>query len=71
MRPITLRIGGMSCDHCLRAVRGALAAIPGVEIDTIRIGSASLRIDPTKATVDQLVAAIDEAGYEVLEPVPW
>jgi copper chaperone CopZ len=71
MREITLRIGGMSCVHCERAVRGALTEIPGVEVDTITIGSATLRFDPSKATVDQLVAAIGEVGYEVLEPVPW
>jgi copper chaperone CopZ len=71
MRQITLRIGGMSCDHCLRAVRDALAGVPGVEIDTVTIGSATLRFDPAKAAVDRLVAAIDDLGYEVLEPVPW
>ncbi len=70
MRQITLRIAGMSCAHCERAVRGALAAIPGVELDAITIGSATLRFDPSKTTVDQLVAAIDDVGYEVLEPVP-
>lgn len=71
MRQITLRIGGMSCDHCLRAVQGALKAIPGVEIDAVNIGSATVTIDPAKTKVDQLIAAIDDLGYEVLEPVPW
>lgn len=71
MRQITLRIGGMSCDHCLRAVRGALTDIPGVEIDAVTIGSATVRFDPSKATVDRLVAAVTDIGYEVLEPVPW
>ena len=61
----------MSCEHCEKAVRGALARIPGVEIDAVNIGSATVRIDPAKAKVDQLVAAIDDLGYEVLEPVPW
>jgi copper chaperone len=71
MRQITLRIGGMSCDHCLRAVRDALAGVPGVEIDAVTIGSATLRFDPAKTAVERLVAAIDDLGYEVLEPVPW
>ena len=71
MRQITLRIGGMSCVHCERAVHGALSAIPGVELDHVQIGSATLRFDPTKATVDQLIAAVNDVGYEVLEPVPW
>ncbi len=71
MREITLRIGGMSCSHCQQAVRGALAGIPSVEVDTVTIGSATVRLDPAKTSVDRLVAAIDDVGYEVLEPVPW
>ncbi len=71
MRQITLRIGGMSCDHCVRAVRAALTDRPGVTVDDVSIGSVTLQFDPAAATVDQLVAAIGEAGYEVLEPVPW
>jgi copper chaperone len=71
MRQITLRIGGMSCDHCLRAIRDALRDVPGVQIDSVTIGSATLHFDPAAATVDQLVGAIGNAGYEVLEPVPW
>jgi copper chaperone len=71
MRQITLRIGGMSCDHCLKAVQGALADLPGVQVDAVTIGSATLQFDPAKTSVDRLVAAIDDVGYEVLEPVPW
>ena len=70
MRQITLRISGMSCGHCERAVRGALTGIPGVELDAVTIGSATLRFDPSKTNVDQLIAAIDDLGYEVLEPAP-
>jgi copper chaperone len=71
MRQITFKIGGMSCDHCVRAIRFALAEIPSVEIDSVTIGSATLRFDPSATTVDRLVAAIDDAGYQVLEPIPW
>lgn len=70
MRQMTLKIGGMSCDHCARAVRGALTNIPGVTLDGVTIGSATVRFDPAVATVDQMIAAIADAGYEVLEPVP-
>jgi copper chaperone len=71
MRQIALRIGGMSCDHCVGAVRAALADIPSVSVLGVTIGSVTVRFDPAAATVDQMVAAIGDAGYEVLEPVPW
>ena len=61
----------MSCDHCLRAVRAGLTKLRGVQLDAVDIGLATLRFDPSQTTVDQLVAAIADAGYEVLEPVPW
>jgi copper chaperone len=71
MRQITLRLAGMSCDHCRRAIASALKEIPSVEIDTVTVGSATLRFDPAVTTVDQIVAAIAQVGYEVMEPVPW
>jgi copper chaperone len=71
MRHVTLKISGMSCDHCVRAVRSALADIPGVTVDQVSVGSATLRFDPATAKADQIVGAISESGYNVLEPVPW
>ena len=45
MRQATLHIEGMSCGHCLNAVNRALSAVPGVQIDAIRIGRADVRYD--------------------------
>jgi copper chaperone CopZ len=36
----TLEIGGMSCGHCLRAVRDALSEMPSVTLAEVRIGKA-------------------------------
>ena len=62
---ITLRIAGMTCNHCARTVGDALRAVPGVtavEVD-LAAGRASVTYgDP--ATVSQLTAAVAEAGYE-------
>jgi len=58
-----LAIEGMSCDHCIRAVHQALAALPGVTIDSVRLGRASVRYDEIKLTPDQLTAAVNDAGY--------
>lgn len=63
MRPLTLHIEGMSCGHCLNAVNRALAALPGVEIDAVRIGRADVRYDESAIAPDRIEAAITEAGY--------
>ena len=37
MLPLTLHITGMSCGHCLNAVNQALAALPGLAVESVRI----------------------------------
>jgi copper chaperone len=67
MKQLKLEVTGMSCGHCVGAVREALAAVPGVKVDNVSIGSASVTFDETKTTVGDLVDAVSEAGYEATE----
>lgn len=66
MDAVTLHITGMSCGHCLNAVRGALSKTPGVDIQSVRIGRADVTIDPAATTTDALVAAIKDAGFDAI-----
>jgi copper chaperone CopZ len=65
MQHATLHIEGMSCSHCLNAVNRALAAVPGVAIESVRIGRAEVRYDEQATSLTQLEAAVTEAGYRV------
>ena len=67
MKQMKLEVSGMSCGHCVHAVREALAAVPGVKVEDVNIGSATVAFDETKATVGDLVDAVSEAGYEASE----
>jgi copper chaperone CopZ len=58
-----LHIDGMSCGHCLNAVNRALTEMPGVEVDTVRMGRAEVRYDQAKVSPAQLEAAVADAGY--------
>ena len=62
----TLKIGGMACEHCVKAVNGALSAITGVTDISVSLkeGTASFSFDPAFAPLDTIRAAISEAGYE-------
>lgn len=60
---LSLAIEGMSCHHCLNAVNKALAAIPGVTIESVRIGRAELSFDPGQADPARIIAAVTDAGY--------
>jgi copper chaperone CopZ len=61
----TLRIDGMTCGHCVAAVRTALAGLDGVEVEDLRIGEARVAYDPARTSRDALVAAVEGEGYAV------
>jgi copper chaperone len=63
VRHLTLHIEGMSCGHCLNAVSRALAGLPGVEIESVRIGRAELRYDELTTGPSRIEAAVADAGY--------
>jgi copper chaperone len=63
MRDLTLDIDGMSCGHCLNAVNRALAELRGVEVRSVRIGSAEVRYDERAVEPSSIEAAVTGAGY--------
>ena len=63
MKEMTLAIDGMSCTHCVAAVRSALEELDGVRAENVAIGSATVAYDPNKANPREIVAAVDAAGY--------
>jgi copper chaperone CopZ len=63
MERLNLTIEGMTCEHCLRAVRGRLEQTPGVKLNAVDIGSASLEFDSATTTLDDIQEAIADEGY--------
>ena len=64
METLTLEIDGMSCGHCVGAVRRALEEIEGVQVESVRVGEAAVRYDPRPVTTDAIAAAITDEGYQ-------
>ena len=67
MKQLKLEVSGMSCAHCVRAVQEALSAVPGVKVENVEIGAATVSFDETKVGVGDLVDAVSDAGYEANE----
>lgn len=65
METLTLNVPGMTCGHCESAVRGELAKVAGVTEVEVDLTSKDVRIVGASLERDLLVAAIDEAGFEV------
>ena len=64
---VTLSIPGVSCEHCVHAVYGAVRSLPGVEDIHTDLASKTVRLryDPAQTTMEQIEAALDDAGYTV------
>jgi copper chaperone len=68
MRSVQLNIGGMSCGHCVARVTKTLGGLEGLEVDTVRIGAAEVRFDPARRSLDDILEALRDAGYEASVP---
>jgi len=45
-------------------VTKTLAALEGLEVDAVQIGAAQLRFDPQRRSIDEILEAVRDAGYE-------
>jgi len=59
------RVEGMTCQHCVRAVFTALAALEGISRADVTLGAIEVEHDG-RVTLDALAAAVDLAGYRVV-----
>lgn len=66
MDKLTMQITGMTCGHCVAGVTRALQGVPGVTVDQVAIGTASVAYDPTAATPADIAKAVEEEGYHVV-----
>ena len=60
---IELKIGGMSCQHCVHTVDQVLAAVEGVrQVVEVRLDDGTAIVDG-EPDVAALIAAVEEEGY--------
>jgi len=66
-------VTGMTCGHCVKAVKDEISALPGVtEVEVGLVSGGTSTVVVTSAAPlarEQVAAAVDEAGY-VLAPGP-
>jgi copper chaperone len=63
MNELVMKIDGMSCGHCVAAVRRALEEVAGVRVEAVAVGSARVAYDAAMVAPAAVVAAVEEAGY--------
>lgn len=67
MTELTLSVPDISCDHCKTAIEGALTPLNGVDSAEVSIPDRTVAVsyDPGSVSLDTIVGAISEQGYEV------
>ncbi|MEX2284353.1 MAG: cation transporter [Gemmatimonadota bacterium] len=65
MATATLKVSGMSCQHCVRSVAGALQGVEGVERAEVDLakGRAVVEYDSERTNPRALANVIMDEGY--------
>lgn len=59
----TYSVPDISCDHCVNAISTAVSKIDGVQHVDVDLASKTVKV--AGGNGDAVVAAIDEAGYDI------
>ncbi len=62
----TIKIDGMSCNHCVMNVKKNLSKLDLKEFK-VEIGSVEVEFDESEVNEKEIFEAIEEAGYKVVK----
>jgi len=64
----TFTVSGMTCDHCVNAVRTEVDTIDGVEVLDVDLASGAVTVNSdAELDMDAVRGAVEEAGYQVVD----
>lgn len=69
MATTILKVEGMSCQHCVKAVTGAVGEVDGVSNVSVDLEAKTVTVDhdSDKAPIDKIKFEIEDQGYDVVE----
>lgn len=61
-----IKVGGMSCQGCVKNITGVLSGMAGVSTAEVSLeaGEAKVAFDARQVTREALVDAIEDAGFD-------
>ncbi|MBX9971066.1 copper chaperone CopZ [Priestia aryabhattai] len=67
MEKVTLKVNGMSCGHCVKAIEGSVGELQGVESVNVHLkeGNVDVEFNPSEASLEKIKETIDDQGYDV------
>jgi len=66
MQTALFNVQGMTCGHCVKAIEAKVRSLPGIDTVTVDLQRAVAKIayEPQAVTVDTIIKAINEEGYQ-------
>lgn len=65
MQNVTLKVEGMSCEHCVSSIEKALQQIGASGKADLKSHSVAVSFDEAKLTLAAIKEAIEDQGYDV------
>lgn len=65
MSTVSFKVPGVSCGHCRSAIDAEVSVVSGVESVEVDLDEKTVTVRGEALDERAIVAAIDEAGYEV------
>jgi len=62
-----LKVNGMSCGHCVKAIEGSVGELAGVDkvaVD-LQAGEVTVEYNEAQVSLDKIKEKIDDQGYDV------
>ncbi|ASF41537.1 copper chaperone [Halobacillus halophilus] len=67
MMQTTIKVEGMTCEHCEKAVTGALKELDGVEEVQVDLATGNVEVSTSKEVSREAMAdTIEDQGYDVV-----
>ena len=62
----TIKIEGMSCDHCVKSVNAALNGLEGISQVQVDLEAKQALVDAENVSDQMIKQAIEDIGFEVV-----
>ena len=68
MTKMTINVEGMSCEHCVSAVKSALEGVDGVKKVKVSLKKkdATIKYDEEQTNMQDFAAVVADAGFSVV-----
>lgn len=68
MEKTVLKVDGMSCEHCVKAITKAVSALEGVDEVKVDVTTKTVTVthDEAKAPLNKIKLEIEDQGYDII-----